>query len=179
MSNRVYKGKIEKLRSHERIQMLEISRVVDLSIQDIQVKSVLDVGTGSAVFAQAFAERNLAVTGIDINQNMLSEAQRHVPSGIFSIGKAESLPFPDNEFDIVFLGHILHETADIEKALEEAKRVTRHRVIILEWPYSEDKQGPPLSHRLKAEEIIKAAEKTGFNDIEEISLKHMVLYRIQ
>ena len=179
MSNHIYKDKIEKLRSEERIRMLEVDRVVNLSVENIHAKSILDVGTGSAIFAEAFARKNFSVSGVDINEEMIEEAQKYVPLANFKPGKAEKLPFPDNDFDIVFLGHVLHETENFYLALAEAYRVAKQRVMVLEWPYKQEEQGPPLMHRLKPEEIILAAEKAGLINIEKILLNHMILFRMR
>lgn len=178
MEDRIFKGKIEKLRSKDRIQILEVDRVVELSLEDIQANSILDVGTGSAVFAEAFAKKNLTVSGVDINEKMIEAAQKFVPAAKFKVGKAEQLPFSEDEFDVVFLGHVLHEAESIEEVLAEAKRVAKQRVIILEWPYKQEEQGPPLIHRLKAEVIIKTAKRVGYVNIEEKSLRHMVFFRL-
>jgi len=179
MDDRVFKAKIEMLRSGERVRMLEVDRVVALSLENINAGSVLDVGTGSALFAEAFAGKNLAVSGVDINEKMIAEARKFVPKAKFYIGEAENLPFDGNEFDIVFLGQILHETGNMEQALSESKRVARQRVVILEWPYLQEENGPPLAHRLKSEDIIQTAESIGYSKIEEISLNHMVFFRLE
>jgi ubiquinone/menaquinone biosynthesis C-methylase UbiE len=96
----------------------------------------------------------------------------------YTLSKAEKLPYSDGEFDVVFLGHVLHEAESVEQVLAEAKRVARQRVIVLEWPYKQEEQGPPLAHRLKAEEIRETAERVGYLTIEEKSLKRMVLFRM-
>jgi ubiquinone/menaquinone biosynthesis C-methylase UbiE len=182
MDNRIYSSKIEKLRSKDRLQLLEVDRVVELSLEAIQVHSILDVGTGSAIFAEAFArKKNMSVSGVDINENMIEEAKKYVPIANFTVGKAEQLPFSENNFDIVFLGHVLHESESIKQVLAEAKRVAKQRVVVLEWPYKQEKQGPPLAHRLKSQDIIDTAEKVGFLtiNIKELFLNHMVLFRME
>ncbi len=179
MEDRIFNNKIEKLRSKDRIRILEIDRVVELSLESIQAYSVLDVGTGSALFAEAFAKKNLNVSGLDLNEKMIAEAQKFVPAAKFTVGRAEMLPFSEDEFDIVFLGHVLHEAESIEQVLAEAKRVAKQRVVVLEWPYRQEEQGPPLAHRLMTEEIIETAEKAGYLDIDVKTLKHMVLFRLK
>ena len=49
----------------------EIERVIDLSLEGIEVENVLDVGTGTALFAESFLRKNLKVSGIDINPEMI------------------------------------------------------------------------------------------------------------
>ena len=177
---RRFSGAIDRLRSPRRMELLQVSRVVDECITGIEaeVKSVLDVGTGNGVFAEAFAARGLQVTGIDANAEMILAAQRFVAAGQFRQAPAEAIPFPDASFDLVFLGHVLHETDDAVKALQEARRVARTRVMILEWPYRDEEGGPPLAHRLKPEQVAALAQQAGWQDIETIALTHMVLYRL-
>jgi ubiquinone/menaquinone biosynthesis C-methylase UbiE len=140
---------------------------------------MLDVGTGTAIFAEAFARKGLRVAGIDINGAMIAEAKRLLPEGEFKVGSMEKIPYDNASFDIVFLGHVLHETDDTAKALSEARRTARMRVVVLEWPYIEEQAGPPLGHRLKPEEIMTSAKRAGFEIIESMRLKHMVLYRME
>ncbi len=93
------------------------------------------------------------------------------------MGTIERIPSKDKSFDLVFLGHVLHESDDIIKALSESKRVASQRVCILEWPYKQEENGPPLEHRLKTEEILTAAKQVGFSSVETIQLQHMVFLR--
>lgn len=168
----------ERLRSPERIALLEVPRVVDLSLEGVDAARVLDVGTGTGVFAEAFLARGLEVTGIDPNADLLSVARRFIAAGRLEVGTAETLPFEDDSFDVVMMGHVLHETDDPVRALSEAKRVSRLRVAVLEWPYLDEDKGPPLAHRLKPSEIEELARRAGFRAIERIDLAHMQLYRL-
>ena len=118
------------------------------------------------------------VTGIDPNSEMLKAAKEFVPIGRFLHGTVEEIPSKENSFDIVFLGHVLHESDNIVKALSESKRVAKQKVCILEWPYMEEESGPPLEHRLKTEEILAAAKQVGFSSVETIQLQHMVLFQL-
>ena len=86
MHERRYTATIERLRLPQRVELLEIDRVVDLVLADIEVKSVLDVGTGSGIFAEAFAKKGIAITGIDPNPDMLEAAKSFVPTGKFLKG---------------------------------------------------------------------------------------------
>jgi ubiquinone/menaquinone biosynthesis C-methylase UbiE len=88
----------------------------------------------------------------------------------------EKIPFGDKSFDLVFLGHVLHEADDMTHALTEAFRVAKVRVAVLEWPYVEEALGPPIAHRLRPGDIVAGAEKTGFLNVNNIRLKHMELY---
>ena len=176
MHERRFKGNADDLRSTERVAALEVPRVVWVCLAGIEVRQVLDVGTGTGLFAEAFSDQGLEVSGIDIDAEMIAAAEQHVRGGVFRRAQAEDIPFGDRCFDLVFLGQVLHESDDPGKILEEAKRVGRKRVAILEWPYREQDQGPPLNHRLKPEVIADLIEKAGLTAIDTVLLKSVVLY---
>ncbi len=176
MHDRHFHGGPERLRSPERVLLLEVDRVVGLSLAGIAAGTVLDVGTGSGLFAEAFANKGLDVTGIDDSREMVEAAQGYVPQGHFRQAPAEDLPFTGQAFDLVFLGLVLHETSSPLKALEEARRVARHRVVVLEWPYKEEEQGPPQTDRLTPKMIAGFAREAGFQACEEKPLSRMMFY---
>ena len=175
---RRFHGSAERLRSAERIALLEVDRVVSLSIEELATPRILDVGTGTGVFAEAFAARGFAVTGIDTNSDLLQEARRLVPSAEFKRAAAEAIPYGDGTFEVVFLGHVLHETDDPLGALSEARRVATVRVVVMEWPYLQEEQGPPLEHRITQDTIVEMARLAGLEHVEVLKLEHMYLYRM-
>ncbi len=152
--------------------------MVALSLEGLAVESVLDAGTGTGIFAEAFANNGLVVTGIDTNAELLLHAREYAPGARFEEAPAEQLPFDDGAFDLVFLGHVLHETDDPLAALREARRVARQRVAILEWPYREQPYGPPLAHRVAPAKVIELATRAGFSQVEHIELDQMDFYRL-
>jgi ubiquinone/menaquinone biosynthesis C-methylase UbiE len=166
------------LRNPERIARLEVERVVRLCLEEAQIKDVLDVGTGTGLFAEAFAQRGLAVTGVDVNPEMLPQAQAHVPTGDFRKASAEALPFVDGSFDLVFMGLVLHESDEQLQVLSEARRVAGIRVGILEWAFREEDFGAPLKDRLSSDTLMDLAMEAGFSSCEGIPLAKLVFYRL-
>lgn len=177
MHERRFRGQIERLRSPERLALMEVDRVVNLSLEGIQVETALDVGTGSGVFAEAFAALGRKTVGADAETGSVVAASRLVPRVAFVQAAAEALPFRGGSFDLVFLGHVLHETDDSLRALSEAHRVARVRVAVLEWPYLEGQAGPPLEERIRPEQVIELAQAAGFTRIERVHLDHMEYFR--
>jgi ubiquinone/menaquinone biosynthesis C-methylase UbiE len=178
MHERRFHGQADRLRSAQRLELLEVERVVRLCLDGLQIETVLDVGTGTGVFAEAFSHQGLAVTAIDVNPDLLEIARRYAPQATFRQAPAEAIPFMDRSFDLVFLGHVLHETDERLRALQEARRVARGRAVVLEWPYLEEEHGPPLEHRLKPEKVVDLAEQAGFEAAETLQLRHMILFRM-
>jgi ubiquinone/menaquinone biosynthesis C-methylase UbiE len=175
---RRFHGEADRLRSPERIALLEVDRAVTLAIEGLAEPRVLDVGTGTGVFAEAFAARGLIVAGIDANRILLEAARRLVAGVEFREGVAEAIPYGDRTFDLAFLGHVLHDADDPVVALKEARRVCTRRVALLEWPYIQEEHGPPLEHRLKPEAILAMGERAALGRVEHLRLAHMDLYRI-
>lgn len=177
MNERVYNKEIKRLRSPERREKLNVENVIEIILEDKTIKTILDIGTGSGLFAEEFSNKNIKVYGIDSNPEMIEAAKHYVPAGDFNISKAEQLPFEDNKFDTVFFGLVLHEVDDFFKALKEAKRVSKNTVYALEWKYVEAEFGPPLEHRLREEFIKQLAEEAGFDKLNVIEVKDLILYK--
>ncbi|MEW6185864.1 MAG: class I SAM-dependent methyltransferase [Thermodesulfobacteriota bacterium] len=176
--DKIYR-KIEKLRDPARLAFLETEKVVDLCLQGITAHAVLDVGTGSGIFAEGFAGRGLKVTGVDIQEPMLEAARKYVPGAAFQLASSEKLPFADHTFDLVFLGLVLHESDRHLSTLQESARVCLKRIAVLEWPYKEGGYGPPLSHRIPSGQLHHLAETVGFSRIREIPLTFLILYLLE
>jgi len=112
----------------------------------------LEVGCGSGALTRQFVRRyraDCSITALDINPFLLHEAealarQDNLPAAIgFSLGNAESLPFPDASFDHAYTVTVLEE-CNADAALRELWRVVRPgghvavivRAIDLEAPWS-------------------------------------------
>lgn len=178
MHEKRFEGDIDRLRAPERVGRLEVERVIELCLEGREVTRVLDVGTGTGLFAEAFSWRCLEVSGLDANPEMLAAACQFVPTGYFREGTVEALPYPDDSFDLVFLGLVLHESDEPLKALQEARRVARNTVCILEWPYRDESFGPPLAHRLKPKELDGLIQQAGFRKWRSHDLSNTVYYQL-
>lgn len=178
MNERRFNGEIDKLRSAERKERLQINRVVDYSLAGIDVKSVVDIGTGSGVFAEAFKNRDLIVRGVDCNPEFLKIAAELLPDVEFKQAVAEKLPYDNLSCDLVFMGHLLHETDNAEMAMQEAFRITRQRLAVLEWPYLDQEVGPPIDHRMPVEKIKALGLHAGFTlcDVIQLRLMQLVIF---
>ena len=74
MHERRFHGEVERLRSPERLALLETERVADACLEGVAARTVVDIGTGSGIFAETFVARGLDVTGIDVNPHMVEVA---------------------------------------------------------------------------------------------------------
>ncbi len=175
-NDRVFNQGADRLRTPERVERLEIERVVNSSLEGKKIQSVLDIGTGSGLFAEAFHKRSLTVAGVDSNPSMVSAANNFLPDSVIKLAPAEVLPFNDKSFDMTFFGVVFHEVDNYQKALQEAYRVSLNRTAILEWDYKVEDFGPPIEHRLRSEFIKNLADEAGYTNFSVIKLKSLVLY---
>ena len=105
---------------------------------DITNSEVLDVCTGTGIMALELAERGARVTGIDFSPAMLSRANRKAKNLLpvnFRLMDASYLEFDDNSFDISTICMGLHEMPRPQRyrTLSEMRRVTRHKVLVMDW----------------------------------------------
>lgn len=90
---------------------------------------VLDIGCGPGTYLDTMQD-NISLSNYfagDLSTGML-KAFKGKPNaaqvGIFNT-EAESLPFPDESFDVVLANHMLHHVVDIDRTLSEIRRVLR------------------------------------------------------
>jgi len=90
-------------------------------------RKILDIGTGTGEIALLLSRAGHDVTGIDLAEKMLAEAQiKAAKRGLearFVRGDAEHLPFADETFDVVVNRHVLWTLPHAEQALKEWRRV--------------------------------------------------------
>jgi ubiquinone/menaquinone biosynthesis C-methylase UbiE len=94
-------------------------------------QSVLEVGCGTGLFLEWFAEKDHQVTGLEPSQSMLNVARHRLPGRItLDRGYAEHLPYDNNSFDTVALITTLEFADNPSLALREALRVAKCHVLL-------------------------------------------------
>lgn len=87
----------------------------------------LDFGCGTGFSSQLLYQAGHQVTGVDINQNMIIEAQRQYPKINFQLLTNGRLHFNNNQFDLILCAFVLLEL-DSQKAMTSILS-NLHRVI--------------------------------------------------
>lgn len=92
---------------------------------------VLDIGCGEGNHLLLFSKLGLDITGVDASPYMIDRARKRLgPRCTFKKGRAEELPFDDNEFDLAVMINTLEFLDSPMEALREAGRVARRSVLI-------------------------------------------------
>lgn len=97
---------------------------------------ILDIGCGKGYLLYDFTKilPKSDVYGIDISSYAIDNAKQEIKSSL-TLGNANSLPWPDNYFDLVISINSLHclSCYDLEKALIEMERVgNKHKYLCIE-----------------------------------------------
>lgn len=93
-------------------------------------EEVLEIGTGMGTDLIQFAKNGSKVYGIDLNEDQIAITKKFFEAKKLNyedlkIGNAESLPYEDKKFDLVYSFGVIHHTADINKAVSEIFRVLK------------------------------------------------------
>lgn len=96
-------------------------------------EAVLDIGCGNGfdtLVAAKLVGPQGRVAGLDVTPEMIDQARANLAllgweNVTFQVGEAETLPFPDDEFDVIISNGVFNLTLNKEKALREAHRVLK------------------------------------------------------
>ena len=98
---------------------------------------ILDAGTGSGFFAILLAKKGHAVTGIDLTQAMIAEAEKLAAENgaapRFLMADAQATGFGDGSFDAVVSRNLTWTLPEPEKAYREWYRVLRPGGVLLNF----------------------------------------------
>jgi ubiquinone/menaquinone biosynthesis C-methylase UbiE len=97
--------------------------------RELAGKDVLEVGCGSGIAVQLFAEAGASTTAVDLTPWAVATTRARMEA--FGLeadvreADAEALPFEDASFDLVFSWGVIHHTTDMDAALGQLVRVLR------------------------------------------------------
>lgn len=106
-------------------------------------QKVLDVGCGMAHLLYELTQTvpGLEIKGIDVSSYALEHAKEEIRDCL-QCGKAQELPFEDNEFDLVISLTTLHnlKVFDLKKAVQEIERVSKANSYIMVESFRNDEE---------------------------------------
>jgi ubiquinone/menaquinone biosynthesis C-methylase UbiE len=92
---------------------------------------VLEVGCGTGAHLEILLRKGLTAIGIDISPFMLRVARQKLGEKVLlCLSDAENLPFKNKSFDCVALITTLEFVPDPERAVREALRVSKGKVLL-------------------------------------------------
>ncbi len=137
--------------------------------------TMADVGCGSGYFtipASKIVGNSGKVYAIDVQEEMLNRLkQDNLPDNVIVLLAENDYKFPitDEISDFTLLAFVVHENRDIERFLNEVKRITKDKgkVVILEWKKQFEEAGPPYEERISQVDLVKILDKLDFSIVEQ------------
>jgi len=108
--------------------------VVSSYVQNQRIKTVLDLGCGTGRFTEGLAVCfDAEVVGLDPSSKMLAQARakQRDPRVRYELGRAESIPLPNESVDLIFISMVLHHFNDPSTAVRECRRVLKTGATLL------------------------------------------------
>jgi len=145
--------------------------------------ALLDVGAGSGFFTIPMAARTInKVYAMDPDKRMLSVIEAKAKEkGLHNIKPLqetiENLSLQNNSIDFVMASLILHEVKSLPIALTKIFEVLSVGGHLLCLEYEKDDlilEGPPMSIRIKSEELEKALLTIGFDIVEKTKINDAI-----
>ncbi len=97
--------------------------------QSLTGASILDVGCGGGLFAEALAREGCRVAGADPSEESVAVAREHASAegmgNNYVVARGEDLPFGEASFDVVVCCDVLEHVDDPQRVIDECARVLR------------------------------------------------------
>lgn len=129
-------GNLQKYQNPNPLQRWFIARflstVADL-LQGQPFRHVLDVGCAEGFVSAYLAKRDLegaVFVGVDVDRASLLRGRQLFAPMHRGVGDVQTLPFPDETFDLVLCSEVLEHLSTPEVALRELKRVSRDALLL-------------------------------------------------
>lgn len=145
----------------------------------VKGKDVLDIASGSGYGSYIIGESAKSVVGVEIDKPSVAYAKRNYsrPNVSFVKGSAESIPQPDNNFDVVVSFETIEHIKNYKKFVEEVKRILKtDGVFIVSTP--NDLEFPEGNHfhlHEFTEDELKSLLKKYFKHVE-VTYQYTWLY---
>lgn len=133
----------------------------------------VDVGCGDGFFtipAARFVGTTGKVYGIDVSREAIKRlnakaAKEGLNNVNVTVGKAEDYRLCEACADILFFGIVLHDFADPDKVLMNARQMIKPcgRLVNLDWKKEPMSLGPPLQIRYSMEKAIRLITEAKFS----------------
>jgi ubiquinone/menaquinone biosynthesis C-methylase UbiE len=150
------------------------AKIADVMIEHYGLKAgdrILDVGCGKGFLMFDFIQvlPGIDVKGIDVSTYAIENAKPEVKH-LIDHGSATSLPYDDDEFDLVISINALHNlyTHELDPALSEMERVGKEKYLCVESYRTEEEKANLLYWQVTCEQFNTPEEwgwwfkKTGY-----------------
>jgi ubiquinone/menaquinone biosynthesis C-methylase UbiE len=125
------KGNVQRTRefvSHQRKQRLALLKMCVSSKTGIKI---LETGCGAGDDLSNITKNDILCVGLDYSKNAIKSAKTNHPSLDFVLGDICSLPFGNNNFDVVFNAGVVEHYINPLGPLKEMNRVSKRQGFVV------------------------------------------------
>ena len=105
-----------------------VNEMIKKLAEEKNLGSVIEFGCGTGYFTRIIAKNAKQVIATDVSNDMLKVVKkqlREYENINFQKADCKSTSFPDNEFDTVLMGNLLHVIKNPHEAMEESWRILK------------------------------------------------------
>lgn len=122
----------DELHKEEQLAKLEL---IKKELKDLKIKinpdgRLLDVGCGTGISTIFWEDTGIDKTGIDPAEKLIEIAQKKDLKSQYFVESAEDMSFEDSLFDLVISITALQNLEDLEKGIQEIKRVAKKHIVL-------------------------------------------------
>lgn len=154
----------------------EVEAAMVAAVENVTIKNLLDVGTGTGRVLEVFADRIERGLGIDRSQQMLNLARSRLDNDAMSHcsvrqGNLYALDVEPGSIDVAVLHHVLHFLDDPANAIAQIAQTVRKdgRIVIVDFAsHHLEAMRNDYAHRwlgFEGNEVANWCEHSGFTDI--------------
>ena len=131
----VWNTKTEKYtKEHEKSHKDKSRRYIVQKLKDKPYESMLELGIGSGILLDNLLKENITInyTGIDASTSFIKVTKKKHPNANIILHDFDNtLPFDNEQFDIVYARHVLEHVKHYKYIVAEMARVCKKEMIII------------------------------------------------
>jgi cyclopropane fatty-acyl-phospholipid synthase-like methyltransferase len=168
MNETSFEDLVKMFEDSARVEWQKPDEIIDL-LGDLEGKTIMDIGAGTGYFAFRMAAKGAKVIAADVDERFIEYIEN---KGIERV-EARLVPYDNanlkpKEVDAVIIvdtyHHIENRTAYFKTLLKGLK--ADGRLMVVDFKKVETPHGPPVNHRISADEVIKELKTAGFTTFE-------------
>ena len=172
MNTNSFEDLAESFEDEERAAWQKPELVIE-KLGDIEGKTIGDIGAGTGYFSFRMAELGANVTAIDVDerfQNFIKEkiAKETTINLKTKLVGYDNPELAENEFDALIIVDTYHHFNDKIEYMTHCFNGLKAGGVLMnvDFKNKETAHGPPVDHRISAEEVKKDLLKVGFTNVE-------------
>ena len=172
MNKNSFEDLAKRFESEDRASWQKPTKVIQ-KLGDIKGKKVADIGAGTGYFAFRLANAGAEVTAIDVDERFIAFMQKRIEKDktnnlTTKLVGYDNPELGEKEYDAVLIVDTYHHFGDKVSYLTHCFNGLKEEGILLnvDFKYLKTNHGPPLNHRIAAEEVKKDLLNVGFTDVE-------------